>query len=123
HEIRTPLSGIMGMLGLALDSTLTAEQRDYLEISLQSAGALLTLLNDILDLSKIEANCLELEHISFNLATLVEDVGYSLACRAEDKGLEIICNIHPDLHPYLLGDPGRVRQVLLNLVGNAIKFT
>jgi PAS domain S-box-containing protein len=123
HEIRTPMNGVLGMIELLKDTMLTDEQHDFLNAAHESAEALLALLNDILDFSKIEAGHLELETIDFNLRTLVEGVADTLAQRAEAKGLEMACFVEPDCPAYVRGDPGRLRQVLVNLVGNALKFT
>ena len=123
HEVRTPLNGIIGMVGLLLDSKLTAEQRDCAETVRVSAEALLTMINDILDFAKIEAGKMELEIVSFDLRELIEEVAELLGERAQSKGLELVCEIPPDLAGELLGDPGRLRQILINLTDNAIKFT
>ena len=123
HEIRTPMNAVIGMTDLALRTRLTTHQRELIGSVKEAADSLLSVINDILDFSKIEARKLELEAIEFGLRDTVADALKIVAPRAHEKGLELACRIHPDVPDTLVGDPGRLRQVLLNLVGNAIKFT
>ena len=123
HEIRTPMNAIIGMAHLALKTDLSAKQYDYLKKVDISAKSLLGIINDILDLAKIEAGKLELEEIPFDLKIMIEDIGNSFIHKASEKGVKLKTSLDSDLPTRLVGDPGRLRQILTNLVGNAVKFT
>src|SRR5262249_2743692 len=122
HEIRTPMNAIVGMTEMTLGTKLTANQREYLEIVKSAADSLLTIINDILDFSKIEARKLHLHPTAFDLPSMVASTVRILAVRARQKNIDLVCQIHDDVPTSVIGDSERLRQVLINLVGNAVKF-
>src|SRR4029077_1463882 len=123
HEVRTPMNAVIGITELVLNTPLAHKQAEYLRMVLQSAESLLGVINDVLDFSKVESGRVELEHLPFSLRESVGDAVKSLALRSHDKGLELALDVSPDVPDWLVGDAGRLRQVVINLVGNSIKFT
>ncbi len=123
HEIRTPINGVIGMAGLLMDTELTTEQYSHMETIRDSSASLLSLISDVLDFSSLEANQIVLEMLDFNLSSVMDDFSEVAAYKAHEKGLEFICRIDPGIPAHLSGDPGRLRQILINLTNNAVKFT